>query len=506
MSEHKEEMHEQPQDENELIALRRQKLHVWRQSTQAYPNTFKPDALAQVILAEYSEKTSEELTAMKHTVRVAGRMVLCRVMGKASFVHVQDRSGRIQCYVRQEDIGLEHYATFKTWDLGDFIGCTGTLFKTKTGELSIHVTSVELLTKALRALPKYHGLADKEQCYRQRYVDLMVNADTRRVFQTRVLIIQTIRNFFLEREFMEVETPMMQTLAGGAAARPFETYHHALNMPMFLRISPELYLKRLVVGGFERVFEINRNFRNEGISTRHNPEFTMLEFYQSYATYEDLIELTETLVRHLAQKVLGTLQFEYQGIHLDFSKQFTQLSMEEAVLHYNPSFNRNDLRDRDALAAFATSLGLKVSEDAGPGKLLCDIFEHTAEDKLMQPTFITKHPTEISPLARVSDGDSYVTDRFEFYVGGRELANAFSELNDPEDQAERLLAQVRQKEAGDHEAMNYDADYVAALEYGLPPTAGEGIGIDRLVMLLTNAPSIRDVILFPHMRLQNDHQ
>jgi len=410
-------------------------------------------------------------------------------------------SGQIQLYLKASDLPAELYEDFKTWDIGDIIGTTGLVFKTKTSELSIRVQSIRLLTKALWPLPdKWHGLTDQETRYRQRYLDLIVNKKSRDVFKARIKIIQLIRDFLNERDFLEVETPMMHPIPGGAAARPFVTYHNTLGKELYLRIAPELYLKRLVVGGFERVYEINRNFRNEGVSTKHNPEFTMLEFYLAYADYKDLIELTESLMRYIAEELTGNSVVTYQGQEYDFSKPFTQMSVRESLLHYNTDLTSDILNNKEKLIQYMLSRDYAVNSNAGLGKIYFELFEHTVEDKLIQPTFITEYPLEVSPLARCNDQDPTITDRFEFFVGGRELANGFSELNDPEDQAERFHDQVLQKEAGDHEAMHYDEDYVHSLEHGLPPTAGEGIGIDRLVMLFTDSASIRDVILFPHMR------
>jgi lysyl-tRNA synthetase class 2 len=486
---------------NDLIELRRAKLAEWREHEVAFPTDFRRDALAADLLMQYANTTEPEFEANPVRVKVAGRMMLRRLMGKASFTHIQDMSGRIQLYVRQDDVTPEIYEQFKHWDLGDIVGAEGELFRTKTGELSVKVTKIRLLTKALRPLPdKFHGLADQETRYRQRYLDLIANDETRRTFLLRSQITDLIRRFLKERDFLEVETPMMQVLAGGAAAKPFVTHHHALDMPLFLRIAPELYLKRLVVGGFERVFEINRNFRNEGLSTRHNPEFTMLEFYQAYADYHDLMNLTEELLRQIAVEVLGSAQFTSQGAVYDFSQPFQRLSMKDAILHFNPHLTATDLATRDAAKKIAASLEIPVAENDGLGKIQVEIFEKTVEAKLIQPTFITEYPAETSPLARRSDRDPSVTDRFELFIGGRELANGFSELNDPEDQAERFRKQMEDKAAGNDEAMPFDEDYVTALEHGLPPTAGEGIGIDRLVMLFTDSASIRDVILFPHMR------
>lgn len=488
-------------DTNELIAQRRAKLKELRTKGNAYPNDFQRDTLAAQVHAMYENKTEPELEAEPITVKVAGRIMTRRLMGKASFVHLQDMSGKIQLYIRQDAVSLECYEAFLQWDLGDIIGVEGTVFKTKTGELSIRVQHLRLLTKALRPLPdKYHGLTDQELRYRQRYLDLLVNETTRQTFIIRSKIIIKIREFLTQRDFIEVETPMMQVMPGGAAARPFVTHHNVLDMPLFLRIAPELYLKRLVVGGFERVFEINRNFRNEGLSTQHNPEFTMLEFYQAYANFHDLMDLSENLFRYLAQEILGTLVVQYQTELFDLSKPFVRLNMLDSILHYNPTLKKADLATLEAAKMTAKKLEIPVKDSDGLGKIQLEIFEKTVEHKLLQPTFITDYPAEVSPLARRNDKDPFVTDRFELFIAGREIANGFSELNDADDQAERFRKQVADKEAGDEEAMPYDEDYVTALEHGMPPTAGEGIGIDRLVMLFTNSPSIRDVILFPHMR------
>jgi len=491
-------------EENELIAQRREKLTALREQGNAYPNSFKRDALAGELLANYKDLDNETLTADKKQVKIAGRIMLCRVMGKASFIQIQDMSGRIQVYLRKNDLPEGVYDQFKTWDLGDIVGVEGFVFKTKTGELSVHAENICLVTKSLRPLPdKYHGLADKEVRYRQRYVDLIANEESRRVFQIRVQLIDGIREFLKARQFMEVETPMMQTLAGGAAARPFVTHHNTLDMELYLRIAPELFLKRLVVGGFERVFEINRNFRNEGISTQHNPEFTMLEFYQAYADYRDLLDLTEEMLRTLAQDILGTTKLTYQGHEIDFGKPFDRLTVRDAILKYNPDITPEAIDDRETAKAIAEKMGIEVLPNYGLGKIQIEIFEKTAEHHLMDPTFVMEYPAEVSPLARRNDENPFVTDRFEFFIAGFEMANGFSELNDPDDQAERFRQQVKEKEAGDQEAMNYDEDYVTALEYGMPPAAGEGIGIDRLAMIFTDSPSIRDVVLFPHMRLKS---
>jgi lysyl-tRNA synthetase, class II len=492
-------------DENELIAQRRTKLAESRKKGIAFPNHFRRDTLAAKLHAQYENKTEPELEASPIPVKIAGRVMTRRMMGKASFITLQDMSGRIQLYVRQDEISEDLYEEFKHWDLGDIIGAEGNLFKTKTGELSIRVKKIQLLTKSLRPLPdKYHGLTDQESRYRQRYLDLLANEETRKTFIVRTKIVDTIREFLKARDYLEVETPMMQVLPGGAAARPFVTHHNVLDMPLYLRIAPELYLKRLVVGGFERVFEINRNFRNEGLSVRHNPEFTMLEFYQAYADYHDLMNLTEELFRLIADNVLGSRQIHYQGEIYDVGQPFVRMSMFDSILHFNPNLKAGDISNLEAAKKTAHQLEIPLHDNYGLGKVQLEIFEKTVEHRLKQPTFITEYPAEVSPLARSNDNNPFITDRFELFVGGREIANGFSELNDAEDQAERLQKQVAEKEAGDEEAMPYDEDYVTALEYGLPPTAGEGIGIDRLVMLFTDSPSIRDVILFPHMKPVKD--
>jgi lysyl-tRNA synthetase, class II len=495
-------MNDETQDENKLIAQRRDKLRQLRDNGIAFPNDFRRNSLAGELHAEYDETGDEELENLGLRVSLAGRMMSRRVMGKASFAHLQDMSGRMQLFVQRDSLEEGLYnEQFKKWDIGDIIGAEGVLFKTKTGELSVKVDQLRLLTKSLRPLPeKFHGLSDQEQRYRQRYVDLIMNEVSRETFRQRTRIVQFIRRYLDERGFLEVETPMMQVIPGGATARPFITHHNALDMQLFLRIAPELYLKRLVVGGFERVYEINRNFRNEGLSTRHNPEFTMLEFYQAYADYHDLMDLTEAMLRELCEAVLGTAQVTYQGETYDFASPFQRMSVKESILHFNPGIRSEQLDDLDQARGIAEHLDIPLKPGYGLGKVLIEIFEKTVEHRLMNPTFITAYPTEVSPLARRNDEDPFVTDRFEFFVGGREIANGFSELNDAEDQAERFRKQVAEKEAGDDEAMHFDDDYVRALEHGMPPTAGEGIGIDRLVMLLTDAPSIRDVLLFPHMR------
>jgi len=488
-------------DESRIIAERRAKLGELRAAGNAYPNDFRRTAVAADLHAAHDAEDNATLEAARVRVSVAGRMMLKRVMGKACFATLQDLSGRIQLYVTLDGVGEGTLDAFKRFDRGDIVGASGTLFKTKTGELSVKCDSVRLLAKALRPLPeKFHGMTDQEQRYRQRHVDLITNPQARDVFVKRSRIVQAIREFFVARGFLEVETPMMHPIPGGAAARPFATHHNALGMPLYLRIAPELYLKRLVVGGLERVFEINRSFRNEGISTRHNPEFTMLEFYEAYADYRDLMDLTEVLLREVAQNVCGTTTIVYQGETIDLAEPFARMTMAEAIRRYNTEFAGVDLADAATLRRALAPFQVEVFDSDGVGLLQLKLFEATTEQKLVQPTFIIAHPTDVSPLARANDADPAITDRFELFIARREIANGFSELNDPEDQAARFLAQAKAKEAGDEEAMYYDADYVRALEYGLPPTAGEGIGIDRVVMLLTDTASIRDVILFPHMR------
>lgn len=490
-------------DENKIIAERRTKLTALREMGQAYPNTFRRNDVSSDLHEQYDALTKEQLAEMEPIrVKVAGRMMMRRIMGKASFATLQDTHGRIQLYVTRDELPEGFYnSQFKKWDLGDIVGAEGYLFKTNTGELSVHVQHIELITKSLRPLPdKFHGLQDQEVRYRQRYVDLIVNEESRDTFVMRSKIVQHVRTFLIEKGFMEVETPMMHVIPGGATAKPFNTHHNALDMPLYLRIAPELYLKRLVVGGFEKVFEINRSFRNEGLSTRHNPEFTMVEFYSAYTDYHQLMDYTEELLKQLAEMTVGSTQVPYQGQEFDFGKPFARLTMKDAILKYNPSATAEDLDDIESARALAKSLKVHVEDSYGLGKIWTEIFEETAEEKLMDPTFIIEYPAEVSPLARRNDDNPFITDRFELFIGGRELANGFNELNDAEDQAERFKAQVEAKDAGDDEAMHYDEDYITALEHGMPPTAGEGIGIDRLVMLFTDKPTIRDVLLFPHMR------
>ncbi len=492
----------QPQDDNRLIAERRQKLAALRETGNAFPNGFRRDSYADDLQRTHGDKSKEELDQAGIRVAVAGRIMLNR----GAFAVLQDMSGRIQLYVNKEA-----RAFAKSLDLGDIVGVAGTLHKSGKGDLYVEMEEYQLLTKNLRPLPdKHKGLQDTEMRYRQRYVDLIVNEQSRKVFEVRSKIVAGIRNYLTERRFIEAETPMLQVIPGGASARPFVTHHNALDIDMYLRIAPELYLKRLVVGGFERVFEINRNFRNEGLSTRHNPEFTMLEFYQAYADYHDLMDLTEDMLRTLARDILGsttlvnTVRNEHgevlETLEYDLAKPFRRMSVFDAILHFNPEIKAEALANEHAAREIAARLDIEVKDSWGLGKLQIEIFEKTVEHRLDQPTFITEYPTEVSPLARRNDANPFVTDRFEFFLGGREIANGFSELNDSEDQAERFRQQVAEKDAGDAEAMHYDADYITALEYGLPPTAGEGIGIDRLVMYFTDSPSIRDVLLFPHMR------
>jgi lysyl-tRNA synthetase, class II len=488
------------EDENHLIAERRAKLAKLREQGVAFPNDFRRNALAGDLLSAYGSRSAELLEAEAIPVSVAGRMRAKRVMGKASFAKLEDASGAIQVFLQKESLG-EVYDEFKGWDVGDIVGAEGTLFRTKTGELSVRAARVRLLTKSLRPLPdKWHGIADTEQRYRRRYVDLIMNESSRRVFEMRTAIVRYLRAFLDTRGFLEVETPMLQPIPGGAAARPFKTHHNALDVDMYLRIAPELYLKRLTVGGFERVYEINRNFRNEGVSTQHNPEFTMLELYQAYADYTDLMEMIETLFQGIADTLIGSRKIGYQGTEIDLSGSFARLSIEEILLANNPQLDPASLRDAPYLRRVCDAMQIPHKAGDGPGKLQILLFEKTGEHTLVQPTFAYAYPAEVSPLSRRNDRDPFLTDRWEFFIGGRELANGFSELNDPEDQAQRFRDQVERKAEGDEEAMYYDADYVRALEYGMPPTAGLGLGVDRTVMLFTDSPSIRDVLLFPHMR------
>ena len=491
----------QTKDDNEIIRQRRAQLQELRESGNPYPNDFRRNIHAADLHARYGDMEREELEGESERFHLAGRMMSRRVMGKVAFANLRDMSGEIQLFVRRDTLPDGDYDAFRKWDIGDIVGAGGSVFRTKTGELSIQVDSVRLLAKSLRPLPeKFHGLSDQETRYRRRYLDLITNETTRQTFQVRTRVINLVRTYLAGKGFLEVETPMMQSIPGGAAARPFVTHHNSLDMDLYLRIAPELYLKRLVVGGFEKVFEINRNFRNEGLSLQHNPEFTMLEFYWAYAGYEDMMALTEDMLRILAREVKGDSVFEYQGETCDFGADFRRMSVREAILAHNPDLPAGDLEDLDKLRGVAAGLGIEVKKSYGIGKLQLEIFEKTVEAKLRRPTFITGYPVEVSPLSRRNDNQPELADRFELFVCGREIANGFSELNDPEDQAERFRAQAEEKAAGDEEAMHYDADYITALEYGMPPAAGEGIGIDRLVMLLTDSASIRDVILFPQLR------
>ncbi len=488
-------------DDNQLISLRREKLAGIRERRNAFPNDFRRDILALELDTQFGDKDREQLDAIGHIARVAGRVIRMR----GPFIVIQDGTGPAQLYMSNKTLSEDQAAELKLLDLGDIVGAEGTVFRTGKGELTVRVSRFRLLTKALRPLPdKFKGLTDTEARYRQRYLDLVVNENSRSVFITRSRIVGFLREYFTGHGFMEVETPMMHIIPGGATARPFVTHHNALDQEMYLRVAPELFLKRLVVGGFERVFEINRSFRNEGLSTRHNPEFTMLEFYQAFADYRDLMDLTEDLFRRLAVEVIGTPAITYQGSDYDFSRPFDRLSVHEAILRFCPDVSEEELGSRETAVAVAERFGIAVDDSMGAGKIVMEIFEEKVEHQLDQPTFITSYPTEVSPLARRNDDNPEITDRFELIIGGREMANGFSELNDAEDQAERFRAQAMRKDAGDFEAMHYDEDYIAALEYGMPPTAGEGIGVDRLVMLFTDSPSIRDVLLFPHMRPHHD--
>jgi len=491
------------EDSTEQVEVRKQKLAKLKDSgAVVYPNDFKPTHSAAEIVAHYGEATDQDLSAAPRDIRIGGRVMAIRRMGKASFFHLQDRRGRLQVYVQQNKLGEEGYALFRALDIGDIVGVWGHLFRTRTKELTLDADGLRLLTKCLRPLPeKWHGLADVEARYRQRYLDLMVNPEVREVFEKRSRIIRLLRRFFEERDFLEVETPMMQSIPGGAAARPFITHHNTLDMELYLRVAPELFLKRLLVGGFDRVFELNRNFRNEGISVRHNPEFTMVEFYQAYATFDDLMQLTEELLVSLAKEVVGSLKVPYGDHLVDLAPPWRRLTIAKAIMLHGGALEK-DVGSLEGLRAFAKRKGVHCDSTVPYGNALVEIFEQVAEAQLVQPTFITGYPIEVSPLARKNDQNPAMVDRFELYIAGRELANAFSELNDPADQRQRFLEQMAARQAGDDTANPVDDDYVRALEYGMPPAAGEGIGIDRLVMFLTNSPSIRDVILFPLLRPQ----
>ena len=489
--------------ENDLILQRRAKLDALRKKGIAYPNTFRRDSLSGDLRNQYKEASKEELEKKSIQVTVAGRIMLQRIMGKASFITIQDMEGQIQAYIRSNDLPEGQYEDFKTWDLGDIVGVSGQLFLTKTGELTVHADSIEMLTKSLRPLPEKHsGLVDTEQRYRKRYLDLITNPDSLDIFKKRSQIVSSIRDFFIKNNYLEVETPMMHSVLGGAAAKPFTTHHNALDMDLYLRIAPELYLKRLVVGGLEKVFEINRNFRNEGLSTKHNPEFTMLEYYSAYADFNDQMAFIEDLFKTLTEQVLGSSKIDQNGVSYDFSQPFKKISLKDAVSE-KLSVDSSSLEERNFLLEIGKKYKLDNLDNLSDGKILFELFEELVEDDLIQPTFITGYPKDVSPLSRSSDVNILEVDRFELFIGGKEIANGFSELNDPDDQAERFRMQVDQKTAGDEEAMEYDSDYIEALEYGLPPCAGVGIGIDRLVMLLTGAQSIRDVLLFPQMKPKN---
>ena len=488
-------------DENRLIVERRNKLDTIRKNEEAYPNSFRRDALAGQLHQTFGAHDDTALKRDDIKVAVSGRMMVKRIMGKASFIKLQDRSGLIQIRVERDSLKEGIYQNFKKWDVGDIVGVKGLLFRTQTGELTVKASRIFLLTKSLRPLPeKWHGLSDQELRYRQRYVDLIINDSSRDVFYKRSQIVSYIRSFLDSADFLEVETPMLQAMPGGANARPFKSHHNALDMELYLRIAPELNLKRLIVGGFDRVYEINRNFRNEGVSTQHNPEFTMMEAYRAYADFNDWMDMTETMFCGIAESVCGNTFVEYLDKSLDFGKKFERITIEEAIKKYNLDFEATKIRDVNYLNNYCHKIGIETKKNSGAGKLQMEIFDATCESNLISPTFVTHYPTEISPLSRKNDNDPFVVDRFELFIAGREIANGFSELNDPEDQADRFRAQVQNAEAGDDEAMSYDHDYIRALEYGMPPTAGIGIGIDRLVMLMTNSPSIRDVLLFPHMR------
>lgn len=492
---------DQDHQNNDQSQVRRSKLTELLKEGYQYPNDFKPNCYANDLQKTFQKATAEELENHPSTIYIAGRMMTRRLMGKASFFNCQDASGTIQIYARSNDIGQEDYLAFKSYDIGDIVYVEGRLFRTKVGELSVHASHLRLVTKSLHPFPdKFHGLHDSELRYRQRYLDLIVNPTVKQVFQTRAMVMRFMRQFFDNRQYVEVDTPMMHAIPGGAVAKPFVTHHNALDMSLYLRIAPELYLKRLIVGGMERVYEINRCFRNEGLSTKHNPEFTTIEFYQAYATYRDLMDLTECLLKELVEHVKGHLQLEFKGQLIDFSKPFVRLSVNEAIVKYNPDLQAETLSNFDELKAYATQKGLDVSDIESIDLLRMELFDKTAEKQLIQPTFIDSYPTIVSPLSKLNAANPEIVDRFELFIGGMEIANAFSELNDPDDQARRFQQQVLSREAGDEEAMYYDQDYITALEYGMPPTAGEGIGIDRLLMLLTDQASIRDVILFPQLR------
>ena len=494
-------MTEKKEDQNKLVEERRNKLLSLREEGFNYPISIEIDATVKDLFETYGESTREEVSDANKTVKIAGRMMAKRIMGKSSFSKVVDSSGSIQLFLNSKNLNEKTYNNFKTYDVGDIIWVEGILFRTKTDELTVNVGKIEVLSKSLRPLPeKYHGLTDTETRYRKRYLDLIMSDDSKAVFQKRSKIVTTIRAFLDQKDILEVETPMMHPIAGGAIAKPFITHHNTLDRDFFLRIAPELYLKRLVVGGLHRVYEINRSFRNEGISTKHNPEFTMLELYLAYASYEEIMTLVEDMIIDIAMALNGSTTIQYQDSEYDLSGPYKRMTLEESVIQYNPKMDPKKIRDRETLLNTCKELGIKTNDDVTTGKLLFEIFEKTVEDNLIEPTFITSYPRDVSPLSRANDNDPWLVDRFEFFIAGSELANGFQELNDPDDQSDRFKAQVKERNDGDDEAMVFDQDYIEALEYGMPPTSGLGVGIDRLVMLFTESPSIRDVLLFPHMR------
>ena len=494
-------MTEKKEDQNKLVEERRNKLLSLREEGFNYPISIEIDATVKDLFETYGESTREEVSDANKTVKIAGRMMAKRIMGKSSFSKVVDSSGSIQLFLNSKNLDEKTYNNFKTYDVGDIIWVEGILFRTKTDELTVNVGKIEVLSKSLRPLPeKYHGLTDTETRYRKRYLDLIMSDDSKAVFQKRSKIVTTIRAFLDQQDILEVETPMMHPIAGGAIAKPFITHHNTLDRDFFLRIAPELYLKRLVVGGLHRVYEINRSFRNEGISTKHNPEFTMLELYLAYASYEEIMTLVEDMIIDIAMALNGSTTIQYQDSEYDLSGPYKRMTLEESVIQYNPKMDPKKIRDRETLLKTCKELKIKTNDDASTGKLLFEIFEKTVEDNLIEPTFITGYPRDVSPLSRANDNDPWLVDRFEFFIAGSELANGFQELNDPDDQSDRFKAQVKERNDGDDEAMVFDQDYIEALEYGMPPTSGLGVGIDRLVMLFTESPSIRDVLLFPHMR------
>ena len=494
-------MSEKKEDQNKLIKERRSKLSSLRESGFNFPKPIPIDSYCIDLNNNHEESSKEDLENLNKEVAIAGRMMAKRIMGKSSFSKIKDGTSSIQIFINSKNVSEELYEQFKTYDVGDILWVKGTLFKTKTDELTINTNEIVLLTKSLRPLPeKYHGLTDTETRYRKRYLDLIMSDESRDVFENRSKIITTIRKYLNEQEILEVETPMMQPIPGGAIARPFVTHHNTLDKDFYLRIAPELYLKRLVVGGMHRVYEINRSFRNEGVSTQHNPEFTMLELYLAFASYEEIMTLVEEMVIEISKDLYGSTTITYQDKEYDLSGPYKRITLEESVMEFNPDMNREKLRDQHYLLGVCKKLKIKNSKDMPAGKLLLEIFEKTVEEHLIEPTFITAYPKDVSPLSRANDEDPWLVDRFEFFIAGRELANGFHELNDPDDQSQRFKDQVKERDSGDDEAMVYDEDYIEALEYGMPPTSGLGVGIDRLTMIFTDKPSIRDVLLFPHMR------